>query len=70
MTLWIIVAVIVLAFLTMGLATLTYALRDYSRPRLEEALQRRGLSSLTESILTRSNDLIFLTAVGRLICNS
>jgi CBS domain containing-hemolysin-like protein len=50
-------------------STLTYALRDLSRVRLGEALEKRGRGQLLEPTLDRVGDLIFITAVVRLFAN-
>jgi CBS domain containing-hemolysin-like protein len=50
-------------------STLTYALRDLSRVRFGEALEKRGRSSLLEPTLEQVPDLIFITAVWRLFVN-
>lgn len=55
--------------LTLLFSTLTYALRDFSRARLESQLERRGRSAWLEVFVDRTNDLIFSTAVGRLFSN-
>jgi putative hemolysin len=50
-------------------STLTYALRDLSRVRLTEFLQRRGRPEMVEPTIDFAPDLIFVTAVGRLFAN-
>ncbi|HRK30662.1 MAG TPA: hemolysin family protein [Tepidisphaeraceae bacterium] len=57
------------SLLAMLFSTLTYSLRDFSRAKLAEALNRRGEQHLYELLLERANDLIFTTAVGRLLAN-
>ncbi len=50
-------------------STLTYSLRDLSRVRLGEALERRRRSAMLEPTMDRLGDLILVTAVGRLFAN-
>ncbi len=51
-------------------SSLTYSLRDFSRARLEEFLERRGtVGSWLQATLEYAGDLIFVTAVGRLFAN-
>lgn len=50
-------------------STLSYALRDLSRARITAYLEKHGKRDLLESILTNSSDLIFITAIGRLLSN-
>jgi putative hemolysin len=51
-------------------STLTYSLRELSRVRLADALERRGKSDCLEPTLKHQNDLVFVTAVLRLLCNT
>ena len=63
-------ALLVLALLLSGLfATLTYSLRDFSRARLADALNRRGLASYVETTVGHANELAFVTATVRLLMN-
>jgi putative hemolysin len=57
-------AVLVLAF-----STLTYALRDFSRPKLADALKRLGRLDYLQPTIDRTADLILVTALIRLIGN-
>jgi len=50
-------------------SSLTYSLRDFSRARLSESLTRRGKAERFDSIIAQSNELIFVTAVIRLLSN-
>ncbi|HEY7089902.1 MAG TPA: hemolysin family protein [Tepidisphaeraceae bacterium] len=70
MTLWITVAIIaVAAMFSLFFSTLTYSLRDISRPKLEEYLKRRHMSEWYEKTIAVVDDLIFITAVLRLLSN-
>src|SRR5687767_3744463 len=51
-------------------STLTYSLRELSRVRLADYLQRRGLEKWVEPTQTRQGDLVFVTAVFRLLFNT
>lgn len=66
---WLILGILVASVLTLFFSTLTYSLRDYSRPQLIDYLERHGKASWAECTIERSNDLIVTTAVGRLIAN-
>jgi putative hemolysin len=66
---WIIIAGTVAAFASLFFSTLSYALRDFSRPRLEEQLQRRGKGHLFDQTADQAADLIFVTAAARLLSN-
>src|SRR5436190_23926833 len=57
------------ALLTLFFSTLTYSLRDFSRARLSDSLERRGEPELIEPTVEQASDLIFVTAVGRLFSN-
>ena len=57
------------ALLALFFSSLTYALRDFSRARLEDLLEKRGLSSYFEPTIEHANELIFATALGRLLTN-
>jgi CBS domain containing-hemolysin-like protein len=50
-------------------STLSYALRDFSRARLGDYLDLHGRSRLLEPIVEHVNDLIFVTAMARLVLN-
>ncbi len=67
-----IVAMIGLAVAAMAsliFSTLTFALRDFSRARLEDALARHGRSDWLSTIIDKRSDLVFVTAIARLIAN-
>jgi len=50
-------------------SSLTDALRDFSRPRLQEVMEKRQQGQLYGALVDHADDLIFLTAVCRLIFN-
>jgi putative hemolysin len=64
-----VLALLAIAAASFVFSTLTYALRDLSRVRLGEALEKRGKSALLEPTLEQVPDLIFVTAVCRLVVN-
>src|SRR5688572_29136473 len=67
---WLILAGLLLAAVaSLMFSTLTYALRDLSRVRLTEALERRGRGPLVDPTIEHAGDLIFVTAVGRMFAN-
>jgi putative hemolysin len=56
--------------LSLVFSTLTYSLREFSRPRLIEQLERRGCSKeRVDAILDRIGDYVFVTAILRLLSN-
>src|SRR3954470_4961140 len=55
--------------LSLLFSSLTYSLRELSRPRLTEKLESIGMSQWTEKTLDLSGELIFVTAIGRLFAN-
>lgn len=61
--------VILAALASLFFSALTYSLREFSRTRLEEALAKVNKSDWFDKTLADSNELIFTTAVGRMICN-
>jgi putative hemolysin len=68
--LWLVVACVVAAAggsLLFG--TLTYSLREFSRVKLEGLLERNGQVGWLQRTLDRAQDLAFVTAVVRLVCN-
>lgn len=65
----ILVGLLVAAATSLLFSTLTYALRDVSRVRLAEKLERRNLQDRLEPTMRHVGDLIFVTAVGRLFAN-
>jgi len=67
---WLILAGLLIAAAAALLSsTLSYALRDLSRARLAETLERRGRSEHFEPTIEHAGDLIFLTAVFRMFAN-
>jgi putative hemolysin len=67
---WLILAgLLVSAVASLLFSTLTYALRDLSRVRLTEFLERRGRADMVQPTIDHAPDLIFVTAVGRLFAN-
>src|SRR6185503_6743587 len=70
MTVWLIIlCVVAFAILSLFFSTLTYSLRELSRPRLHEQLERRAKLQYLEPTLEHSGDLVFVTALLRLISN-
>ncbi|HYO09220.1 MAG TPA: CNNM domain-containing protein, partial [Tepidisphaeraceae bacterium] len=70
MNAWFLVAGIALAAaMTLFFSTLTYSLRDFSRAKLTNLLERANLSRYAGSTVENASDLIFVTAVGRLFAN-
>src|SRR5580658_10329935 len=65
----IIIAGLIAAAASLFFSTLSYALRDFSRPRLEEQLKRFGKARLFEQTADQAADLIFVTAAARLLSN-
>lgn len=55
---------------TLVFSTLTYSLRDLSRSRLGEALDRRGMAGWLDRTVDAQADLVFVTAVLRLLFNT
>jgi len=67
---WLIAAGLALSALaSLMFSTVSYALRDLSRPRLAEALERKGRSQYLDPTMDHAGELIFLTAVGRMLAN-
>jgi magnesium and cobalt transporter len=66
---WIILGIFVASLVSLFFSTLTYSLRDYSRPKLEDYLERHRKSEWAERTIERTSDLIFTTAIGRMIAN-
>jgi putative hemolysin len=62
-------AAVLAALVSLFFSTLTYALRDFTRPRLEERMERFGNARLFDQIADNAADLTFVTAVGRLFAN-
>jgi CBS domain containing-hemolysin-like protein len=51
-------------------STLTYSLRELSRVRLGDYLDRRGMSQWLEPTMRHQLDLVFVTALCRLLFNT
>jgi putative hemolysin len=54
---------------TLLFSTLTYSLREFSRARLADQLERAGKSSWLEGTVDHRQDLVFVTACWRLLAN-
>jgi CBS domain containing-hemolysin-like protein len=61
--------VAVAALLSLIFSSLTYSLRDLSRTRLADLLEKSGKSDYFEKTISRQADLIFVTAIVRLLAN-
>ena len=66
---WLLLGVAVATGLSLLFSTLTYALRDYSRPKLSDYLERHRKLRWADLTFDRTGDLIFTTAIGRMITN-
>src|SRR3989442_1024943 len=66
----ILTGILLATLLTLFFSTLAYALRDYSRAKLEDYLARFGRSELLEKTVECSRELIFITGVCRVIANT
>ena len=64
-----IVAVFVATVLALFFSAATYALRDFSRAKLTDLLEKAGRPAYAQPTIDHANDLIFVTAVGRLLAN-
>jgi putative hemolysin len=64
-----VVCLVLFTLLTLLFTTLNYALRDFSRIRLEEALAARDRKHYFDETIEHADDLRFMTATARLICN-
>jgi CBS domain containing-hemolysin-like protein len=70
MTVYLVIGGLALAsILSLLFSTLTYCLRDVSRARLADELERIGAASRLEPTVAKINDFIFVTAFCRLIAN-
>src|SRR4051812_4806208 len=65
----ILAGILLATLLTLFFSTLAYALRDYSRARLEEYLARFGRSEMLEKTVDCSRELIFITGMCRVVAN-
>jgi CBS domain containing-hemolysin-like protein len=55
---------------TLAFATLSYSMREVSRVRLAEALDKRRRPEMLEVTIDRRNELVLATAIGRLAGNT
>src|SRR4051794_12804079 len=62
--------VVVASLLSLFFSTLTYSLRDFSRVRLEEFLEKRGQLKWLQPTIDHANELIYVTALCRLLANT
>jgi putative hemolysin len=69
MTILLAAAVVAAVVASLFFSTLTYSLREFSRARLSDWLDVHGKSRLLDPIVTHANDLVFVTALGRLVSN-
>ena len=67
---WAAMALIFAAVGTLVFSTLTYALRDLSRTRLADYLDRHDRSRLLDPTIEHLSELVYVTAVGRLLANT
>ncbi|HEX2972511.1 MAG TPA: hypothetical protein VHP11_09260, partial [Tepidisphaeraceae bacterium] len=64
-----ILALLLSALASLFFSTITFALRDFSRARLEDYLVSYKRSDWLEYTIEHRLDLIYVTAVGRLLAN-
>jgi len=64
-----ILVIVISVFASLFFSTLGYALRDYSRARLGDWLDLHGKSRLLDRIVDKTTDLIYVTAMARLVAN-
>jgi putative hemolysin len=62
--------VAIAALLSLFFSTLTYALRDFSRLRLEEFLEKRAALKWLEPTVEHVDELAYVTALCRLLANT
>src|SRR2546423_15111911 len=65
----IVAGVMVASLMALFFSSLTYSLRDFSRAKLTDLLEKRGAGKYLEPTVEHASDLIFVTAVGRLLAN-
>ena len=65
----ILAGILLATLLSLFFSTLAYALRDYSRAKLEDYLAKFGRSELLDRTVECSRELIFITGVCRVIAN-
>jgi putative hemolysin len=61
---------VIASLLSLFFSTLTYSLRDFSRARLSEFLEKRGQTKWLEPTVEHADDLIYVTALCRLLANT
>jgi putative hemolysin len=61
--------VVVASLLSLFFSSLTYAMREFSRPKLAEYLGRHDADRWFETITEHASDLLFISAVGRQFSN-
>jgi putative hemolysin len=66
---WLLLGLALTALVSLYFSAMTYALRDFSRARLEDALNKYKRQEWLEEITEHKGDLIFVTAVMRLLAN-
>jgi CBS domain containing-hemolysin-like protein len=64
-----IAALVVAAILSLIFSTLTYSLREFSRPRLIDQFEKLGMADRADPTLDRISDFVFVTAFLRLLSN-
>lgn len=69
-TAWAVATMFIAALGSLIFSTLTYSLRDLSRARLTDYLQRHHHPNLIEPVLEHLNELIFVTATVRVLANT
>ena len=67
---WALAAMCIGAAASLVFSTLTYSLRELSRARLSDYLERHHRPHLLEPIIDHQADLVFVTAVWRLLANT
>ncbi|HET6249654.1 MAG TPA: hemolysin family protein [Tepidisphaeraceae bacterium] len=67
---WMVATLIVVALGSLVFSTLTYAIRDLSRVRFAEFLDRRGKSRWFDPVVDHIDDLILVTACWRMFFNT
>ena len=66
----VILVLMVVALLALGFSTVTYALREFSRARLEDWLHRHKMDHWYTHTVDSADELSFIAAVMRLVCNA
>ncbi|HEY2585593.1 MAG TPA: hemolysin family protein [Tepidisphaeraceae bacterium] len=69
-TAWAVATMFIAAVGSLIFSTLTYSLRDLSRARLSDYLQRHHHPDLIDPIVEHLNELIFVTATVRVLANT